>query len=428
MEKDTMKILVLGKGGREHALLDAFARAHSKPELFVWPGSDTFSDLADKVQVADQQALVEWMKAEDIDLCVPGAEQYLAEGIANECLEAGIACWGPIREAAQLESSKIFAKEFLLRHRIPTGGFKEVATPEAVWHAVREFPAVLKYDGLAAGKGVAVCTKIEEVEQFVDAAFIHRTFGPGRVFVEEFMEGPEVSIIAAVSGEQVELFVPARDYKRQLDDDLGPNTGGMGVVASQELISEELLRVIQDEIVKPTVTGLMADGLPYCGFLYFGLMLAEKGPQVLEFNCRFGDPEAQAVLPLIGGDFALFLLEGAQGSLNRDHLTISNDWSVAIVQAAKNYPVSGGVGEVISGLDKIDEATVFHAGTEKNGDGQFIVKGGRVLAVVAQGSTREAALQSVYSEVSKVSFDGAQYRTDIGRLHFEELTTSRTEI
>ena len=424
MEEYVMKIVVLGKGGREHALVDALARSASKPELFVWPGSAAMTNVAQPIVAKNQQELIDWMKDEGVDLCVPGAEQYLAEGIANACLEVGIPCWGPTREAAQLESSKLFAKEFLQRHRIPTGSFKEVAMPEAVWHAVKEFPAVLKYDGLAAGKGVAVCTNVEAVEQFIDAVFVHRKFGPGRVFVEEYLEGPELSIIAAVSGEQVELFVPARDYKRQLDDDQGPNTGGMGVVASRELVSEDVLETIREKIVLPTVRGLVTDGLPYCGFLYFGLMFTEKGPQVLEFNCRFGDPEAQAVLPLVAGDFATFLLQGATGALDASLLEVSAGWSIAIVQASKDYPISSGHGEVISGLDDVEDATVFHAGTRVERPGQYAVDGGRVLSVVAKGDTREEALERVYREVAKVHFDGVQYRSDIGRYHFEETIMS----
>ncbi|MEM7393218.1 MAG: phosphoribosylamine--glycine ligase [Verrucomicrobiota bacterium] len=415
-----MKVIVVGKGGREHVLVRSLHDAPSKPEMYCFPGSDGMGDLAQRVDVGSLDELIEWMKQEEIDLCVAGEESYLAKGLADRCRERGIRCWGPVQASAQLESSKIFAKEFMTRNEIPTGGCDVVETPEELRTAVTGYPTVLKYDGLAAGKGVSVCFDEEQVEAFIADVFNDRKFGEGRVLVEEFLEGKEVSVIAAVADGQVEIFTPARDYKRQLDNDEGPNTGGMGAVASRALIPDAQLKDVEEKIVKPTVEGLVRDKLDYRGFLYFGIMFTEAGPKVLEYNCRFGDPEAQAILPLVGGDLTEFLYEGAAGTLDASKLQFDTSWSICLVLASKDYPYQSGRGEIITGLDEVEDGWVFHAGTALEGD-NFIVNGGRVLSVVCKGATREEALEKVYREIKKVHFDGAQHRTDIGRLHFEEI-------
>ena len=301
-----MKILVVGKGGREHALIRALNDSATPTELYCFPGSDAIAELAECVSVGGLHDLIDWMKAEQVDLCLAGEESYLVtqEGLANLCEEAGIPCWGPHKQSAQLEASKEFAKEFMKRHNIPTGKATGCADAEEARAAIGGiYPTVLKFDGLAAGKGVAVCPDEASAEEFIQEVMVERRFGEGRLLVEECLVGPEVSIFAAVVDGEYQIFTPARDYKRIADGDQGPNTGGMGAVASRQLISSELLAKIEETIVKPTVDGLVADGLPYRGFIYFGLMLTENGPKIIEYNCRFGDPECQAVMPLVGGDW-----------------------------------------------------------------------------------------------------------------------------
>ncbi len=417
-----MKILVVGKGGREHAILTALAASQSPVELFAYPGSDAIFELAQPLpndgSVGD---LVSAMMTAGIDLCVAGEESYLVkdEGLANACAVAGLPCWGPPREAAQLEASKEFAKEFMLRHSLPTGGYAAVETIAAAREAIGgKYPTVLKFDGLAAGKGVAVCTEETEAEAFLHEVLVDRKFGPGRLLVEEYLEGPEISIFVSIVDQAYHILAPARDYKRIHDGDEGPNTGGMGAVSSLEMLTPELRREIEDKLVAPTVRGLQADGLPYRGFLYFGLMLTQAGPKLLEFNCRFGDPGAEAVLPMISGDFAAYVLAGAKGELKPGLISFASGWSVCLVSASAGYPASSRNGDRISGLDSVEDAHVFHAGTRRASDGAFETAGGRVLVVSASGATREEAVAKVYAESAKITFPGCQRRTDIGTRNF----------
>ena len=417
-----MRILVVGKGGREHALVRALAESPEKPDLFCFPGSDAIFEIAKPVEADGLESLIAWMKAHSIDLCVAGEESYLVkgEGLANLCARHGIPCWGPPKESAQLEASKEFAKAFLVRNGIPTA--KAVATDsldEAMAAIGGKYPTVLKFDGLAAGKGVAVCPEEASAMAFLDEVFTQRRFGDGRVLVEDCLTGPEVSIFAAIVDDQYLVFTPARDYKRALDGDLGPNTGGMGAVASRQLVSADLLARIEREIVQPTVSGLRKEGLPYRGFLYFGLMLTPDGPQVIEYNCRFGDPECQAVMPLVKGDLASFCLAGAQGRLEPTHISFDDGWSVCVILASAGYPETSRSGDVIRGLEKSGEYRVYHAGTRKNAAGEWETNGGRVLAVVAGGETREEAVQKAHLAADEICFAGLQRRRDIGILNFD---------
>ncbi|MFU8893865.1 MAG: phosphoribosylamine--glycine ligase [Luteolibacter sp.] len=417
-----MKILVVGKGGREHALIRALAESPSKNELFCFPGSDAIFEIASPTAASDLHSLIDWMVANGVELCVAGEESYLVkdEGLANLCAANGIPCWGPPRESAMLEASKEFAKEFLVRHKIPTATATTVATrEEAVLAIAGRFPVVLKFDGLAAGKGVAVCMDEAAAVDFLDEVFVEKRFGPGRLLVESFLSGPEVSIFAAIVDQEYLIFTPARDYKRAMDGDAGPNTGGMGAVASRQLIPTETLARIEREIVRPTVDGLGADGLPYRGFLYFGLMLTADGPQVIEYNCRFGDPECQAVMPLVRGDLVGFCHAGAKGKLNPTLIEFDEGWSVCVVLASAGYPESSRSGDVISGLDTDGDHRIYHAGTRRSADGNWETAGGRVLAVVAQGGQRENAVAAAHAAADGVKFDGMQRRRDIGVLHFE---------
>lgn len=417
-----MKICVVGKGGREHALVRALAESESAPEVFCFPGSDAIHTIegAGKVDAHNLDSLIDWMTSQQIDLCIAGEESYLVtgEGLANRCAGAGIPCWGPPFAAAQLEASKEFAKEFMTRHGIPTGAAAGCADVDEARAAINEtYPTVLKFDGLAAGKGVAVCPDEATAEAFLQEVMVERRFGSGRLLVEECLVGPEISIFAAVSGSDYIVLTPARDYKRIGEGDEGPNTGGMGAVASRQLADAVLMKRIEEEIVAPTVAGLEKDGLNYKGFLYFGLMLTADGPKIIEYNCRFGDPECQAVMPLISGDLATFCLEGAKGNLKPELLSFSEGWSVCCILASAGYPESSRSGDVIRGLDDVSDARVYHAGTKEDGE-NWVTNGGRVLAVVAGGESREEAVEKAHAEAAKVDFDGSQRRADIGRMHF----------
>lgn len=414
-----MKIVVTGKGGREHALLTALAVSKSQPELFVYPGNEAMEVLATRVAANDLDSFVDWMKQNGIDLCVAGEEAWLAEGLADRCLSAGIRVWGPIQEAAQLESSKRYAKEFMFRHHIPTGEYSTAHSATELDEAVKCLPIVLKYDGLAAGKGVSVCLNQLQVEEYKRQVFLNQQFGEGEVVVEQFLSGNELSVICAVMDEEVLVFTPARDYKRQLDGDLGPNTGGMGAVASRSMLDADWMEQILRDIIQPTVQGLSQDGLSYRGFLYFGLMLTQSGPKVIEYNCRFGDPEAQAILPLLSGDFAEFLYRAAGGEWKPDLLELNEDWSLCLVFASGEYPQSSGSGERIEGLDHLSPCRVYHAGTRKNPDGGYETNGGRVLALSGRAQSLDAVRNLVYGAAPALRFQGAQYRNDIGTLHFE---------
>ena len=416
-----MRILVVGKGGREHALVRALSESPGKPEIFCFPGSDAIFSIAKPVQVDGLESLIEWMKSNAIDLCVAGEESYLVkgEGLANLCEKNGIPCWGPPKQSAQLEASKEFAKEFLVRNNIPTARATATATlEEAVAAIAGEYPTVLKFDGLAAGKGVAVCPDEASALEFLDEVFTQKRFGEGRVLVEQCLTGPEVSVFAAIVDDQYLIFTPARDYKRANEGDQGPNTGGMGAVASRQLVSPELLATIENDIVKPTVAGLRKENLPYRGFLYFGLMLTPTGPQIIEYNCRFGDPECQAVMPLVNGDLAGFCLAGAKGELNSDLISFDDGWSVCVILASAGYPESSRNGDQISGVETVTDARVYHSGT-KNNSGQWETNGGRVLAIVAGGATRTDAVTKAHAAADLVAFDGLQRRRDIGILNFD---------
>jgi len=416
-----MKILVTGKGGREHALLTALSESPSKPQLFAYPGSDAIALLATRVDVPNLTELIAFMKREGIDLCVAGEEAWLVkdDGLANMCEAAGIPCWGPPKESAQLEASKTFAKLFLKRHSIPTADFTVVNGKAEALATITQYPIVLKFDGLAAGKGVAVCPDAAEAEAFLDEVFSKRLFGEGKLIVETCLTGPEISIFVSVCDGQYHILMPARDYKRIRDNDQGANTGGMGAVASRELADPALLQRIEDELVKPAVAGLQKDGLKYRGFLYFGIMLTPNGPQMIEFNCRFGDPEAEAVMPMVRGDFAQYCFAGAKGELTPSHISFAGGWSVCVILASAGYPASSRSGDVMTGLDQVSGARVYHCGTRQNAAGHFETNGGRVLAIVAQGATRTEALEQAYANAEKISFDGRQRRTDIAKMHFE---------
>ncbi len=347
-----------------------------------------------------------------------GPEAYLAEGIADAFHEAGLKIFGPQREAAQLESSKAFAKDFMTRAHIPTAAYEtfEEAEPAIRYAKKLGVPVVIKADGLAAGKGVVVARTREEADEAIRANLENRQFGDAsaRVVVEEFMEGEEASLLVLTDGNVLLPLASAQDHKALHENDLGPNTGGMGTYSPAPALTDELLAEINETILQPTREQMQISGLNFCGVLFVGLMLTDQGPRVLEFNCRFGDPETQVVLPRLENDLVDLIEAVCEGTIHEHVLSWSTEAAVCVVMAAHGYPESPRKGDVITGLEDVDRAMVFHAATSMN-DGQLVTAGGRVLGVTSLGRSLPRAIDTVYREVAKIHFDGAHYRRDIGR-------------
>ena len=420
-----MKLLVVGGGGREHALAWKLASEASVSEVICAPGNAGIAQCARLVDVAagDPHALASLAERERVDLTVVGPELPLDRGIADLFAARGLRIFGPSRAAAQLECSKVFAKAFMARHGIPTARYRACDSADEAHAIVRSgelgFPLVVKADGLAAGKGVVVTSDRDEADLAVTAAMEQHQFGAAgsRIVLEECLTGPEVSFFAICDGHRAAPLMSAQDHKRVFDGDQGPNTGGMGAFAPSPLLDEAMQQRVMREVVNPVVHGLRAEGNPYVGFLYVGLMLTCDGPKVIEFNVRFGDPEAQVVIPMIATDLAPRLAAAAEGALDPSPVPFSSERRVGVVLASKGYPSAGPIGLPIAGLDLaagIEGVIVFHAGTARR-DGQVVTAGGRVLTVVGRGSSFEDAIDRAYAGVSRISFDGMHYRRDIGR-------------
>ena len=394
-----MKVLVIGSGGREHALVQTFWRQGH--EVYSCPGNPGIWGLAPPLGVAvdDYGQLVEAVKKKGIDLTVVGPEVHLERGIQNVFEKEGLKLFGPSREAAHLETSKAFAKEFMARHKIPTARFEIGSDLETAKRFLEEGGVVVKASGLAGGKGVTCCKTFEEAKRAI------REIGSGEIVIEELLEGPELSLQCIVDGERIVPLLAARDHKRLYDGDAGPNTGGMGAFAPLPLDKEILQRVVE-----PTLAGLKADGIAYRGILYFGLMLTKEGPKLLEYNCRFGDPEAQAVLPLLESDLAKLMM----GPLPKTPLRWSKKASICVVLAAKGYPTSPIQGASIRKMRGRDDLFFFHAGTKLEGD-KLVTAGGRVIGVTALGTNLEDARQSAYAAIDALQTPWAHFRRDIGR-------------
>jgi phosphoribosylamine---glycine ligase len=411
-----MKVLLVGSGGREHALAWKIAQSPLLTELLIAPGNPGMARLGRIVPVDANHIplLVDVARREHIDLVVVGPEAPLAAGLADACLAAGLRVFGPTAAAAQIESSKIFSKQLMDEAGIPTArshAFDSAA--DAADFARRSGQAwVVKADGLAAGKGVIVA---ESQEETIAAIVQLGATGAGqRVLLEERLEGPEISLLALCDGERLLVLPPARDHKRLLDGDHGPNTGGMGSIAPVA-IDQPTLAMIVEKAVRPAVMALARRGTPFCGALYTGLMLTAHGPRVLEFNARFGDPETQVVMPLIDGDLLAALAACAEGRLDPDMLGWREGAAACIVLAAEGYPETPRHGDTIAGLESVDQpgAMVFHAGTAWE-HGQIITVGGRVLGVTGTGRTLAHALRVAYAALEPIGFPGMQYRQDIG--------------
>jgi phosphoribosylamine--glycine ligase len=418
-----MKILVIGGGGREHALVWKLKQSARVEKIWCAPGNGGIAQDAECVAVdaGNVAALVALAEKIAPDLTVVGPELPLVNGISDAFAQRNWATVGPSRQAAQLEGSKIFSKEFLLRHNIPTakmyGAYDSANEAYAALSRV-DWPLVIKADGLCAGKGVVLAADAEAAKQFLESVMEKNELGPGghRVLLEETLEGDELSFIILTDAEQYAPMVPTRDHKRVFDDNRGPNTGGMGAYSSDELLPAGLRDTVISTIVEPTLRGLAADGIPYQGFLYVGLMLTKNGPKVLEFNCRLGDPEAQAIVARMDFDLAEVLEDVAARRLDPAKLRWKSGASVCVVLTSGGYPGKFEIGKRIEGLTSITKDTgveVFQAGTRQERD-SVITSGGRVLGVTAAGDSLEAALTMTYQAVAKIHFDGMHYRKDIG--------------
>ena len=423
-----MRVLVAGSGGREHALCWRLSRDPGVTALVAAPGNPGIAAIASLAAVdpADPDALLALVERASIDLTVIGPEVPLDRGVVDRFRAAGRRIFGPPRAAAQLECSKVFAKGFMARHGIPTARYRvcESSADARALVASGEFgfPVVLKADGLAAGKGVVVARDRGEADAAIRAAMDERQFGAAgsRLVIEECLTGPEVSFFALCDGTRAIPIASAQDHKRIFDNDEGPNTGGMGAFSPSPLVPVEndaTAARIMREIVDPVLRGMRAEGTEYRGFLYAGLMMTCTGPKVIEYNVRFGDPEAQAVMPLIGGELLPLVAAAADGDLAARDVMLNRAVSVGVVLASAGYPGPVQSGAVIHGLDeasRLPEVTVFHAGTARRGD-DIVTAGGRVLTVVATGEDYRAAIDRAYHAVSLISFEGMQYRRDIGR-------------
>jgi phosphoribosylamine--glycine ligase len=421
-----MRILVLGSGGREHAIVEALARSPRKPELYATGENAGIAAMARSVPgsaEADFEALLAFSKKESIDLLVVGPEAPLVAGIVDRFEAEGFRVFGPRKAAAQLEGSKGYTKEFLRRHEIPTADFRifDEAQSAARYVEKAAFPLVLKADGLAAGKGVIVARDRAEALLAVEAILVERRFGEAgnRLVVEEFLSGSELSLLVITDGETCLPLETAQDYKPALDGDLGLNTGGMGCYSPYYELDHPVVTEAMTGIVHPTLKGLSLEGIPFRGVLYVGLMLTETGPQVLEFNVRFGDPETQAILSRLGTDLVEVFERTVDGRLAGLELQWKARHSVCVVAAAPGYPGKYPSGLVISGLTAaggVDapNVRVYHAGTRRGPQGDLLTAGGRVLGVTALGDTREAARADAYQALKQIRFEGMHYRTDIG--------------
>lgn len=419
-----MRILVVGGGAREHAIAWKLAGERAVQEVLCAPGNPGIAAVARCVAVdaGDCEALAALAEREQVDLTVVGPELPLSRGIVDLFISRGLAIVGPTRQAAELESSKAFAKAFMARHQVPTARFAVCESVDAALDLLRRgdlgYPVVIKADGLAAGKGVVIAADRSEAEAAVRAAMVDRRFGEAgaRVVLEEFMVGREASYFVLADGEHALRLGSAQDHKRALDGDQGPNTGGMGAFAPAPSVTPEVERRVLDDVVGPVLRGMAAEGHPFAGFLYVGLMLTAEGPRVVEFNARFGDPEAQVVFPRLAEDLSTLLAQAAAGRLESRAARFRTEALVGVVLAAGGYPDGYATGAPIEGLADaaaVPGALVFHAGTALR-DGRVVTAGGRVLTVVGRGVTHRDAIDHAYLVAARVRFDGMHYRRDIG--------------
>ncbi|MBO5693051.1 MAG: phosphoribosylamine--glycine ligase [Tidjanibacter sp.] len=408
------RVLVVGSGGRCHAIVDTLARSPQVEKIYCAPGNAGIARQAECVNIAvgDIEALAAFAKEQKIDLTVVGPEAALAVGITDRFQQEGLRIFGPTKAAAQIESSKEFAKRLMAKYEIPTAGYEAFEEFEPAWEYVkgRALPAVIKYDGLAAGKGVVVAESYEEAEEALKDMLLDESFGKGRVVVEDFLDGPEFSFMCVVSGEKVYPLAMAQDHKRAYDGDKGPNTGGMGAYSPVPFVTEEVREFALERIMKPTAKAMVAEGVPFVGVLYGGLILTTDGPKVIEFNARFGDPETEVVLPRLESDIYNLFDAAIDG---RDCAT---EWSqeamLGVVLASKGYPGSYGKGAEIKGSESVD-ATIYHMGTAER-EGKLVTAGGRVMMVVGRGADLAEAREMAHRAIDQIECEALFHRRDIG--------------
>ncbi len=420
----TMKILVVGSGGREHAIAWKLAQSPKVKKLYCAPGNAGIADVAECVPVKAEalEGIRDFCVKNAVDMAVIGPEVPLSMGIADLLNEAGIRVFGPNKKCSQLEGSKSFTKAFLKRHNIPTAGYKEYTDKEELKKDIGIFgyPMVLKADGLAAGKGVILAENHDEAEKAIEEMMGDRIFGSAAdlVIVEECLRGVEASMLCFVDGKTIVPMESAQDYKRIFDGDRGPNTGGMGSYSPSLIFNDALMNEIDEKILQPTIDGFIEDGLDFHGVLFIGLMIGDDGPKVIEFNNRFGDPETQSVLMRLETDLADIFNACIDGTLDKMEIQWSDCRAVCVVLASGGYPGSYEKGKVISGLESVDDdIVVFHAGTSRDETGRIVTSGGRVLGITAVGTTNDEARAKAFSNVEKITFEGAQFRRDIGKIN-----------
>jgi phosphoribosylamine--glycine ligase len=419
-----MKVLIIGNGGREHAIGRKISQSPRKPSLIFAPGNPGMEELGSCFNVAadDFRGLVSLAQAEKVDLTIVGPEQPLVGGLVDLFQANGLRIFGPDRAASALEGSKAFAKDFMARHGIPTARYRTFRSLDSARAHLREVgaPIVIKASGLAGGKGAVVCMTAGEAESALSSMLGPKAaFGVAgsEVVMEEFMEGEEASVFALTDGEDFVLLPTAQDHKRIGDGDTGPNTGGMGAYSPAPLMTPELLDEACRAVIAPTLKGMRLEGMPYRGILYVGLMITAQGPKVVEFNCRLGDPETQVVLPILEEDFLELILASLDGRLGSMKVAPPREWAAVVVMASKGYPGPYETGTPIEGLESVPEAPgahAIHAGTKRL-QGRLVTAGGRVLGLVGQGADLPAAIEAAYAGVEKVRFQGMQFRKDIGK-------------
>ncbi|HKB85261.1 MAG TPA: phosphoribosylamine--glycine ligase [Ignavibacteriaceae bacterium] len=419
-----MNVLVLGSGGREHALAWRISKSKLLKNLFISPGNPGTAGIGKNVELEPgKQNIAEFCKTNDIDLVVIGPEQPLVEGLADFLRSENIKVFGPDGKAAEIEGSKSFAKELMQKYSVPTAAYKEFDNTEygdaSVYLKDYKFPAVIKADGLAAGKGVIICNNFIEAENALKEIFVEKAFGGAgsKIIIEEFLEGEEASILAVTDGDDYVLLPSSQDHKRIGEGDTGKNTGGMGAYSPAPVITSRILNEIESKIIEPVLEGMKKEGRKFSGCLYAGLMITSEGPKVIEFNCRFGDPETQAVLPLVGGDFLKLLYSAASGKLDKKAVNFPGGTAVCVVAVSGGYPGSYKKGLEILGLEDTDtaELIVFHAGTSRK-EYRIITSGGRVLGVTAvlKENDLQKARTLAYGALSRIKFKDMYYRRDIG--------------
>lgn len=419
-----MKVMVIGGGGREHAIAAKINESPRLTKLYAAPGSDGMSDIAEAVplKVTDVEAIVSFVEKEKIEMVLIGPEVPLLLGLADDLLAKGVMVLGPAKAAAELEGSKAFSKGIMKKYGIPTGDYQVFSdsTEALAYLAAADYPIVIKADGLAAGKGVIIAENREQGETAVKTIMEDKIFGDSGscVVIEEFLEGEELSLLAFTDGKTVIPMIPSQDHKRIFDNDMGPNTGGMGAYAPAPIGSPEIIEEAMEKVMKPLVAAMAKEGKPYRGVLYAGLMVGPKGLKVLEFNARFGDPETQAVLPLLDSDLITITEAINKGALDSVVVNWKEKYAACVVMAAEGYPESPVKGDEITGLgENSEESFIFHAGTKKDKD-KFYTNGGRVLGVTAIASNLRDAVDNAYARVKTIDFRGMQYRKDIGAKAF----------